>query len=337
MKKLLLLLAIATAAIVSCKKISGPGAPKDRLKAILLGQDTLQLYVGETRQVPITLSPSNYGVDSIKWKSSDTTIISITKAGLLSAKKVGSSIVSVSNLTNTISVNCLITVVPAPIDSLKLGLLAYYPFNNSAADSSANGFNGILHSVTGVADRFGRANSAVYFTGDSTSYITVNDHTPLRLSNTDFSINVWVNIKTYNQAIGSHIVSKRGAGEYYGYTYSVSGYGNPAVSLGSLGYGPGGDSPSAFSTAGIAQNSWHMATLIYSLSKQQITYYIDGAYSGSTSNIVSPDPNNNALLYIGKDNPAFFTTYFLNGSLDEMRIYNRKLSNNEIGALLRTK
>lgn len=336
MKRILFLLAIAIA-FVACKKISGPGAPKDRLKAILLGQDTLQLYVGQTRQVPITFSPSNYGVDSIKWKSSDTTVISISKLGLLAAKKVGISTITVSNLTNTISVSCLITVVPAPIDSLKLGLLAYYPFNNSAADSSTNGFNGVLHGVTGVADRFGRANSAVYFTGDSTSYITVNDHAALRLSNTDFSINVWVNISTYSQAIGSHIISKRGVGEYDGYTYSVSGYGNPAVSLGSLGYGPGGDSPGAFSTVGMAQNSWHMATLIYSLSKQQITYYIDGAYSGSTSNIASPDPNNNALIYIGKDNPVFFTTYFLNGSLDEMRIYNRKLSNNEISALLRTK
>src|ERR1700748_2404334 len=127
MKKLLFLLAIATAAFVSCTKNNGPGAPKDRLKDILLGKDTLQLYVGETRQVPVTISPSNYSADSIKWKSSDTTIISITKTGFLTARKVGTSTITVSNLTNTISVNCLVSVVPAPIDSLKIGLIAYYP------------------------------------------------------------------------------------------------------------------------------------------------------------------------------------------------------------------
>ena len=59
MKKLILLLVIVTTALWSCnKKNNTQPAHIDRLQSILLGKDTLQLYVGQNKQLPVTITPS---------------------------------------------------------------------------------------------------------------------------------------------------------------------------------------------------------------------------------------------------------------------------------------
>lgn len=137
--------------VAGCKKLDAP-LPVDRIKSILLGKDTINMYVGEKRTVPITISPSNYSLDSIRWKSLDTNVLSISQLGLVTAKKPGTTIVSVSNLTRTISLSCKVTVK----DSLELGLIAYYPFNNSGADSSGHANHvAYYRNITSVANRFG--------------------------------------------------------------------------------------------------------------------------------------------------------------------------------------
>ena len=106
MKKLILLSILVILVAVSCKKLDGPTHNHyDRLKSILLGKDTLSMYVGETRQVPITINPSDYHLDSLRWKSSDTAVLAFSNTGVLTAKKVGISTITVSNFTNTISIS----------------------------------------------------------------------------------------------------------------------------------------------------------------------------------------------------------------------------------------
>jgi hypothetical protein len=339
MKKLILLLAVITLGFLSCKKSGVKAVPHDRLQSILLGKDTLQLYVGQTKQLPLTVTPSDYHTDSIKWQSSDSTVISISNTGLLSAKKLGSSIITVSNLTNTISVNCLITVVaapvpPPPVDSLKIGLIAYYAFNNSGTDSSGHKHNGTLFNISSVPDRFGNANGAFYFNGTSTSYITVPDATDLRLNNTDFTITLWVKLDTYNSSFGSNLISKRDAGVDLGYSLSTSGYANSAAPLGAYGFGPGGNYPGGTSQSTISTGEWTMITVVYSLAKQQLTFYKNGVFDGSSAtNVVSPNGLANAVMYIGKDDPDNNTTYYLQGALDDIRMYSRALSTTDITKL----
>jgi hypothetical protein len=70
------------------------------------------------------------------------------------------------------------------------GLVAYYPFNGNANDESGNASKGTVNGATLTSDRFGRTNSAYYFDGSST-YIT----TPLPSSvfEGDFTVSVWLN------------------------------------------------------------------------------------------------------------------------------------------------
>jgi hypothetical protein len=336
MKKLLLLLVITITALASCQKYKGPDVPKDRLKDILL-KDTLQLYVGETRNVPVTISPSNYHLDSIKFVSSDTTVVTISNAGLLVAKKVGLSKITISNLASTVSISSEITVVPAPIDSLKLGLIAYYPFNNSAADSSGKGNNGTDHNLTPVADRFGNPNAAFSFDGVK-SYVSIPDNLYMRLYNTDFTISTWVKLVDYNSSYGSAIIGKRIPGiADAGYTFSIGGYELSDISTapGLVHFGPGGGSlNNATGTIAVPLNQWHMISCVYDYADKKLSVYMDGILDNVSTDIAAPDATVGAKVYIGRDDPTFTDNgYFLNGSLDDIRMYNRALSNTELKKL----
>ncbi len=102
------------------------------------------------------------------------------------------------------------------------GLIAYWPFNNSAADQSGFGRNGTASNVTSVADRFGNANSAYHFDGSS-SYVSVPDNVALRLNNTDFTLNAWVKLDAYNPSYLSTIISKRTSGVNNGWLWGFNG------------------------------------------------------------------------------------------------------------------
>jgi len=336
MKKLILLTIVIITTIVACSKIKGPIPHRDRLAKLLL-QDTLQLYVGETRNVPLTISPSDYDLDSLKYLSSDTTVISISKVGVLTAKKVGLSTITISNLTSTISINTHITVVPAPIDSLKLGLIAYYPFNNSTADSSGLGNNGTGYNLKSVTDRFGNQNAAYHFDGQS-SYVSIKDNVYMRLYATDFTQSAWVKLDDYNASYGSVILGKRLPGVAdAGYTFSIGGYTSSAgfPTAGITHFGPGGGSANnALSTKAIPVDQWHMLTCVYSYQNQTLAIYIDGTLDNITPNIAAPNASVGAKIYIGRDDPTLQDNgYFIYGALDDIRVYSRALSAEEIHKL----
>jgi hypothetical protein len=337
MRKYILLITIIITAFVACNKINTPPAlHNDRLAKLLL-KDTLQLYVGESRNVPLTISPSNYNLDSLKYLSSDTTVITISKVGVLAAKKVGLSIITISNLTSTISINCHITVVPAPIDSLKLGLIAYYPFNSSTADSSGLGNNGTAYNLQLVPDRFGNPNAAYHFNGVS-SYIQVKDNAALRLNNTDFTFNVWAKIDTYSSSYGSVILGKRGPGDANGWLYGIHGYALPnnGATVGQTTFQvSGGNDPFAGGVKTINTNTWYMLTTTYSVKKQQISFYVNGVLDNTINNIPTPIATANSDMFIGSDNPVVggASAYYFKGSLDDIRIYSRALDLSEIQKL----
>ncbi|EHQ27845.1 LamG domain-containing protein [Mucilaginibacter paludis] len=210
--------------------------------------------------------------------------------------------------------------------SLTNGLIAYWPLDGNASDVSGNGHNGTTYNVTSVADRFGNANSAYHFNG-STSYISVADNAALRLNGTDFTINAWVKLDTYNSSFGSEVVDKRLPGGNTGYTFSINGYANTVSPLGTFGWGGGATSTVAIDTA-----QWHMITVVYTASSQEIKLYKDGVYNNTTSSMASPLSTNNATLYIGCDNPTISSPgYFFNGSMDDIRIYGKALDANTIG------
>lgn len=221
------------------------------------------------------------------------------------------------------------------VDSTSLDMIAWYQFNNSAIDMTGNGHDGTVTNITSVSGRNGKANSAYYFDG-STSYVGVKDSAPLRLNNTDFTINSWIKLDAYNASSGSFVLSKRTLGYADGWGSSITGYSlqNGVGALGLAFFGPGGTDPFAISTKVVNTGTWYMITTVYTLSKQQVTFYINGVLDKTTTNIPSPNAAITAGMYIGRDNPASSSDgYYFKGAMDDVRIYKRALPVSQIQKL----
>lgn len=329
MQKYLYLLFVIAAAFTSCQKSS---IENNDLDGIDLAKDTLTMYVGDTYQIDYTIAPVNYDKTSLVWTSADTNIVNVSKSALVTAKSEGTTKVTVTNKLSTLTVTCTIKVIEKP-DPLKNGLIAYYTFNNSANDFSGNNHHGTKFNITNTSNRLGKANSAYYFDGIS-SFITVEDKEDLRLSNTDFTLNIWVKLDAYNSFYSSSIWNKRLTGADNGWSMGVGG--NTQFTTGTTLFGPGGGSSNnAFGTKVINVGNWTMVTCLYKLSTRQVSIYVNGVLDNVTNNMLPPNAFINTLLYIGRDNPSVPANgYYLKGSLDDMRMYGRALSVDEIQQLL---
>jgi hypothetical protein len=231
-------------------------------------------------------------------------------------------------------VSCVVTV---KVNTLKADLIAYYPFNGNAKDSSGKGNDGTTFNTVLTANRFGKANSAYYFDGSS-SYISIKDNNLLRLNNTDFTINYWINLDEYIATTGSSVLSKNNGPYQNGWNCSVTGYGSAYTRVGKVGRAfynvSGGDDPWAVGDKIVPTRTWTMITVQYSLLNQSITFYVNGVLDAVVNNIPTPNPLTNANLQIGKNvynDPSGLTPpYYVKGAVDDIRIYRRALSSSDI-------
>jgi len=327
---------IASVAIIYTSSCSKKNSPQpDPLQGISL-RDTLTMYLGDATQLGIKTNPPSYDTTKFIWQSSDTTVVSVTKTGKLTAKKEGTSTIKLSNASSTKTASCLVTVK----DVLKIGLLASYPFDNSAADVSGNGNNGEASNVIAVANRFGEANSAVYFNGYN-SLIKVNDNAALRLAHTSFAINTWVKLDQYNYSYGSQVIDKKLPGEANGWNLSITGqsfYSTGQGALGIVALTEGSADYRNFSTIPVGLNNWHMITVVYDYNLHQLSFYMDGVFNTSSIGFASPNSAVSTDVYIGADNPfAGSDGYFLKGALDDLRLYDRALNASDVKRLYTVK
>ncbi len=217
------------------------------------------------------------------------------------------------------------------------GLMAYYPFNGNAKDMSGNGYDGTPNNAVLTTDRFGNQNAAYRLNGIS-SNIIVKDKPALRLNGTDFTINLWVNLDSYDIYNGSALLIKRYAGVQNGWGSSLLGESSaPTIAdrVGCLFYkASGGSDPQAAGNKRQEINKWNMLTIVYNNQSKTMTLYTDGKLNTITPNIPSPNADCSADLFIGSDNYNTGSTgYYLKGKMDDIGFYNRVLSESEINRL----
>ena len=205
------------------------------------------------------------------------------------------------------------------------GIVGWWPFNGNANDESGNGNNGTVNGATLTSDRFGNADKAYSFDGLN-DYGILNTTLP-----NSFSISFWFNvdsIKTYTfQDIGSKLIST------YNNSISLSGFeleiiGTPAN------YGLHGGAfwcnptcESVISNSPCDTISWVFVTATFS--ESILKYFVNGSLVDSS---ISNLNNNSQLIYIaarGNNQPSFF----LDGQLDDIGIWNRALTQQEISDL----
>lgn len=230
---------------------------------------------------------------------------------------------------------CLSGLLPAKaqIDYSK-GLVAYYPFNGNANDESGFGNNGYAYGgATLTTDQWGRANSAYHFNGKS-SYIIVP--TAGILSPTKkFSVCAKVHMEGfYDGFCYNNVILAKGFdrtdGSYslrtttIGYDCSIQDttkhvYRCDVQTIGAY-------DPIDFDTKPyIKLNNWDC--LIGTYENDTVKMYVNGdlryQYYEPAKTTNSDD------LYIGKLGP-YDGAFWFNGIIDEVRLYNRALTAEEI-------
>jgi hypothetical protein len=211
------------------------------------------------------------------------------------------------------------------------GLVAYYPFNGNANDESTNGNNGTVYGATLTTDRFGKANSAYSFDG-LTDYISIPDAPSLDPA-TAISVSAWIKVAKSSTSCG--IVSKFGAdnsmiGQWVlkqGVLGGIQGLSGYVVNASQAAHGE------AFSPGQLIDGVWHQLMMTYNGSI--VVLYEDGnavANSPLVGNIeVYPQAVEIGRWYHGLNNGG--NNYYYSGLIDDVRIYNRALSSNEVGQL----
>jgi hypothetical protein len=221
-------------------------------------------------------------------------------------------------------------VIAMPTD----GLVAYYPFDGNAQDESGfNNHGNPNNGVQFVLDRKNRENKAAFFDGIN-DYIKVPHSGSINFGrDQDFTISLWVKFgDQLNTLVGDNdILSKWEGG--YPYVIRVNNQtAKPPYPAPGTWYGARYDGKNSGSAGGQSISNQQFHHIVF-MKKGTLLYgYTDGVQTSANPDNTINETKNNAPLYIGARDPSLQGSYFT-GAVDDLRIYNRALSEKEIGVL----
>ena len=201
------------------------------------------------------------------------------------------------------------------------GLVAEWRFDegsgNVVKDSSGNGNDGVIHGATWTV---GKVGSALRFDGKD-DYVEVADDSSLDITDA-ITIEAWV--KPYQLDGYDNIVTKDLANDDRNYHFTTGGD--------ELWFVFTGGSTHATTSANLAVDTWYHVVLTFSDTNNLIKIYVDGIpktlNTGGTETATAS--TNTAPLQIGHAYWDSKNKYPFNGIIDEVRIYNRALTADEI-------
>jgi hypothetical protein len=213
--------------------------------------------------------------------------------------------------------------------SLVNGLVAYYPFCGNANDQSGNGLNGVVNGATLTLDRFGNTNSAYNFNGTS-DFIKVLDNDLLDFTN-QLTVSVWVQIPDYTFSAGDGeriILGKQREDNLTGFALNAnSAYLNSHYGFSLI---DNNNSASAISTDSLNLNIW--INLIATYDGSTIKIFRNGILANSSTGNINLI-NSLEPLFFGKEFNDNSNGRFFKGKIDDIGIWNRALTQQEITQL----
>jgi hypothetical protein len=202
------------------------------------------------------------------------------------------------------------------------GLVGYWPFSGNANDASGNGNNGTVNGATLTSDRTGQLNAAYLFNSNSISFSNSNF---AAFGINSFTSSIWVKFTALSDAKSFVRYGNCGNSSGWGMRHAngsigILEYSANVVNLNQVG-----------SQLSYNDGLWHHCVFIRDVGTNQIRLYINGvliatsSFAGGTTNNILPDQ------------PFFFGTCngfesFI-GTLDDIGIWNRALTQQEITAL----
>jgi uncharacterized protein (TIGR02145 family) len=215
--------------------------------------------------------------------------------------------------------------------NLQNGLVAYYPFNGNARDESGNKHHGIVHGVRLTADRLGNPRSAYNFNGMN-NYIEVTDNNDINFDKTtSFSISLWFAAAT-DLAAGKELIDK-GTDTSIVYEVAMSAGKKKSVSL-MVHDLNGEESLIAESSVSLSWHPWNHLVAIVDRENDTLQLYFNDVKVAESQyyecDNYNCDISSGSSLKIGMDR---LHKNFFDGDIDDIRIYNRVLNQEEIHEL----
>jgi len=201
------------------------------------------------------------------------------------------------------------------------GLVGWWPFNGNANDESGNGNNGTVNGAALALDRFGNENKAYYFNGHSS--ITANSSNEISNNiNNELSISVWFKLNSYfngRTSDFSPLISKDGP-----YWHQYQSF------ISSTGIGFWGPNIYQGASSQIDLNNWYNIVTVFK--NGMIKFYTNNVLVGTViDQVTGLQPCSGSVLEMGMDMAN--QVEYLNGELDDVAIYNRALTQEEITQL----
>jgi len=207
------------------------------------------------------------------------------------------------------------------------GIIAYFPFSGNAQDLSGNGIQGVVYGAVATKDRFGNQKSAYYFDG-ANDYIDLGNNDKLK-STEQFSLSVW--IKNERQVTSAYpnvgiFTNNDNCDQNYGLKYWID-----KVTVGN------GNSYSYHYGMSSYLNIWKHFVITFSSdnpgSYDNLKIFIDKIkFGGTWSSDISSIGYSSSPTVIGK-----ICNYFFQGIIDEVYIFNRSLTSDDIQNLYHSK
>jgi hypothetical protein len=210
------------------------------------------------------------------------------------------------------------------------GLVGYWPFNGNANDESGNGNNGTVNGATLTSDRFGNANKAYNFDGIN-DLIQINTIGSSTFDN-NFSISIWCSFSAFNNDYlhlifgENNFITLSGNGPAYagaGEANKISAYQNSI-------------NPPTRRIPYFSTNTTFMDSAYYHIVfiKNGATafLYLNGILESTipVDNSLSIPVGNYIQIGSGLNN---ISNNCMNGKIDDIGIWNRALTQQEITAL----
>jgi Concanavalin A-like lectin/glucanases superfamily/Secretion system C-terminal sorting domain/PQQ-like domain/PKD domain len=300
------------------------------------------IYTDSTSGISVKLDASRSSdIDgdmlTYTWKESDTFLAAGINPSVLLSFGIHNITLFVSDGRGGFDSDKVIVTINHSTNSLA----AYYPFNGNANDASGNGHNAAFIYATPTFDRFGKDSSAYSFNGID-NYIDFGDilDDVFCKDTAQFSISGWAKTKIMGNVYGEgNLIIGKTAGGSGPYQWSISH--NSGMLFGGI-FSDSTVNNYQAKYISIGTNQWFHFVLIFD-GKQSVDNRIrvfvnnisDMHYWSGSGTLGTTTRNTSLHLYVGGQNyySQIPTQSLYNGDVDDIRIYSKVLTNEEISAL----
>lgn len=215
--------------------------------------------------------------------------------------------------------------------SLRSGLVAYWPLNETAAsgdvtakDESGKGYN--LTSNNSVLSAIGKIGDARAFVAANSEFLSIASNADMQFGQKDWTISCWFNAGSFS----GQLIAKDLSGQREVELRTSANNNNSLLFL--IYHSSGGGGTSISLSGGLSTGVWYFMAARYVASTNTFT----GRFNATTSNLTLPAGqtanSGTAQLQVGAR--AFVGARdFFTGQIDEVAKWNRALSNAELDAL----